>query len=382
MVTHNHLLKAGEGLERAFELAKGMGIDYVRTDVNWRNLDTDRQGRWLWAVDDGQPNHWRDSVGPALRCTKDEGMRTLVVVKVSTRPGYMHDRYRDSFDEWWDGHRERIPWWRRRPNLDDHRLTALWAAWAEGRGVLGDDGPRVYLRALIDELSAGTARGDYDIVGFNVENEPNVDNMPHLDNFRRLRIPDDTGPAPLATYTTADLVKDALRSVRQECARHANMQGKLTVVNLHSYDRHWGHPTWRAVAEGNPDLDVLGIDIYPTHLWTGTRADKRDMRRLSAEYGKPWWVVEMEGAPSPRFWPWQRVHSGRPDVDQCRRWAQECADFGAEVVGFYRLWGTYKRKWASHDSAYNIHQDPGDGAVETVVKGKSYAAMIGQLFEG
>jgi hypothetical protein len=381
MVTHNHLLRAGEGLEHAFELAEGMRIDYVRTDLEWRNLDTDRSGRWLWKVDDGHPNHWRDSVRPALACTRAHGMRTLVVVKVSTCPGYRHQRYQDSFKAWWDGNRERIPWWRRRPRLDDARHAALWAAWAEGKGVLGDDGPMAFLRALIEELGEGVARGDYDIVGFNVENEPNVDNMPNQDAFKRLRIPEGAGTPALTTYTTADLIKDALRLVKEECATRPGLAGALTVVNLHSYDRHWDHPTWRAVGFGNPYLDVLGIDIYPTHIWTGTRADKRDMHRLSAEYGKPWWVVEMEGAPSPRFWPWQRVHSGRPDVDTCRRWAQECADLGAEVVGFYRLWGTYKRKWASHDSAYNIYQNPGEDATETVVKGKSYPAMIRDLFE-
>jgi len=106
----------------------------------------------------------------------------------------------------------------------------------------------------------------------------------------------------------------------------------VTVVNLHAYDRHWASRTWRGVGLGNPDLNVLGIDIYRTHFWTGTRGDKRRMKRLSAEYGKPWWIVEMEGAPSPTRWPGREGHSGVPDVDTCRRWAEECERYGAMVA--------------------------------------------------
>ncbi len=387
LLSHNKLLKRGEGLEKAFELAQDMGIDYIRTDVEWRKLDTAEPGRWLWDVADGPTNHWTRSVGPALECTKERGMSTLVVVKVSDSPGHLHQAYMDSFRERWDGLRDTTPWWRSRPGLEKRQLAALWAAWAEKRGVLGADGPFRFLDELLKVLSKGVADGKYRIVGFNIENEPNVDNMPHQDIFKRLDIPIGMGGvAPgqrtvFSTYTTANLIKDVLHHVKERCANDPNLRDAVTVVNLHSYDRHWDKRTWREVGLGNPDLDVLGIDIYPTHFGTGSVRDKRNMRRLSAEYGKPWWVVEMEGAPSPPFWPWQRVHSGRPDVDTCRRWAQECADMGAEVVGFYRLWGTYDGKMTSYDSAYNIYQDPGPNPRETVVKGKSYAAMIRDLFE-
>ena len=388
LLSHNHLLKTGEGLEKAFELAQGMGIDYIRTDLEWRTLDTAQEGRWLWDVADSPTNHWTRSVGPALECTRQRGMGTLVVVKVTDCPGYLHQAYMDSYRARWDGLEGTTPWWRLRPSLEDRRHAALWAAWAEKRGALGTDGPFNFLDELLRVLSAGVADGKYSIVGFNIENEPNVDNMPHQDNFKRLLLPTGTEGegsrrrTAFTTYTTADLVKDVLHHVKEWCANDPYLRDAITVVNLHSYDRHWDKRTWRDVGLGNPDLDVLGIDIYPTHFGTGTSRDKRNMRRLSAEYGKPWWVVEMEGAPSPPFWPWQRVHSGYPDVDTCRDWAQECAGMGAAVVGFYRLWGTYDGKMTSYDRAYNIYQDPGPNPRETVVKGKSYAAMIRDLFEG
>ena len=111
------------------------------------------------------------------------------------------------------------------------------------------------------------------------------------------------------------------------------------------------------------------------------RLSVSQMRRLSEEYNKPWWVVEMEGAPSPTRWPGREGHSGVPDVDMCKRWAEECRRYGAKVVGFYRLWGVYEPKVTAFDSAYNIYQDPGDDPKETIVDGESYAAMIRDLFE-
>jgi len=388
LLTHNHLLRTGEGLEKAFELAQGMGIDYIRTDVEWQKLEF-REGPWAWSPGCIDPI-WPDTLHPALCSAKDHGLSTLVVLKVSSCPGFRRPTLEESYRRRWDDYEATTPWWRLRPSLGDRKHAALWAAWAEKRGVLGTGGPFKFIDELLKVLSQGVADGKYSIVGFNVENEPNVDNMPHQDIFKRLMIP--TGVegegrrrrTAFTTHTTADLIKDVLHHIKTRIAADSDLRARLggtkTVVNLHSYDRHWDKRTWRDVGLGNPDLDVLGIDIYPTHFGTGSVRDKRAMRRLSAEYGKPWWVVEMEGAPAPRLWPWQRVHSGRPTVDKCRDWAVECADHGAEVVGFYRLWGTYDKDYGSYDKAYNIYQDPGPNPRETVVKGKSYAAMIRDLF--
>ena len=405
MLTHNHLLKRGEGLEAAFPLAQAMGVDHLRYDFDWRNLETDRPGRWLWDVDDGQPNKWRDSLDPALACTRGAGMSTLAVTKCSICPDHRFRELRDSYDARWGQHEGTTTWawWRRRVRTE--KEAALWAAWREKRGEI-DNGPFKFLELLLDRLAEGVEAGRYDIVGFNVENEPNVDDMPHRDNFVEIDVPVgtrqgsvlrhmwspsrwgrregeliDTRETVFETYTTADFIMDMLSVIKRRCSGDPRLMDAVTVVNLHSYDRHWDGRTWRAVGLGNPDLDVLGIDIYRTHLWTGSIRDKRRMKSLSAEYGKPWWVVEMEGAPSPTRWPGRAGHSSVPSVDECREWAEECERYGAKVVGFYRLWGDYEPSVTAFDSAYNIYQNPGDDAKETVVDGKSYAAMIRDLFE-
>ena len=405
LLTHNHLLKKGQGLEAAFPLAKAMGADYLRYDFDWRKLDTDRPGRWLWDVADGAPNHWADSLDPALACTKAAGMSTLAVTKCSACPGHRFRELRDSYDSRWGQYEDTTTWPGLRRRVTNEKEAALWAAWREKQGEISN-GPFKFLELLLDELAEGIEAGTYDIVGFNVENEPNVNNMPHQDNFVAIDVPVGTRQGSVLrhmwdprrwrraegalidaretvfeTYTTADFIMDMLSMVKRRCSGDPRLMDAVTVINLHSYDRHWDSWTWRAVGLGNPDLDVLGIDIYRTHFWTGTLGDKKRMRRLSAEYGKPWWVVEMEGAPAPTRWPGRKGHSGVPTVDKCRKWAKECERYGASVVGFYRLWGVYEAKVTAFDTAYNIYQDPGNDAKETVVDGKSYAAMIRDLFE-
>ena len=51
------------------------------------------------------------------------------------------------------------------------------------------------------------------------------------------------------------------------------------------------------------------------------------------------------------------------------------------MVGFYRLWGDYAPSVTAFDTAYNIYQNPGNVARETVVDDMSFAAMIRDLFE-
>jgi hypothetical protein len=116
LLTHNHLLKTGQGLEAAFPLAQAMGVDHLRYDFDWRKLEADRPGRWLWDVADGAPNHWADSLDPALACTRAAGMSTLVVTKCSVCPGHRFKELRDSYDARWDEHEDLTtsPGWRRR----------------------------------------------------------------------------------------------------------------------------------------------------------------------------------------------------------------------------------------------------------------------------
>ena len=60
----------------------------------------------------------------------------------------------------------------------------------------------------------------------------------------------------------------------------------------------------------------------------------------------------------------------------------ERVENGGTVVRFYRLCGEYASSVTAFDQAYNIYNNPGDHAKETVVDGRSYATMKRDLFEG
>ncbi|NIP36458.1 MAG: hypothetical protein GWN18_16005, partial [Thermoplasmata archaeon] len=109
----------------------------------------------------------------------------------------------------------------------------------------------------------------------------------------------------------------------------------------------------------DPNLDVLGIDIY-WDQWLGLFSICMPWRmgRLSREVGKPWWLVETAGA----YGLGGIIKT--PSCRKVRRNAERCRRHGAQVLGFYRLWGDYGGL-LDPASDYNIFTEPGNAPVET-----------------
>jgi hypothetical protein len=117
---------------------------------------------------------------------------------------------------------------------------------------------------------------------------------------------------------------------------------------------------------------VLGLDVYWSHLggvfaWGKPEA----MGRVSAEVGKPWWLVETAGADGP----WLR----RPSCRTIGRHSERCAEAGAEVLGYYALWGDRGGLFDYHRS-YKVFTDPGpDPSRRTDRRGEAYWECIRDL---
>jgi hypothetical protein len=322
MISHNGLRTEAEGGETAFMRAREMGISIVRFDFRYHQLATPGGG-WLWDTDES--NRWTDLLEPSLRWTKEHGMRTLVNLLAYKVPAHSMA----PLNEAWKAHRGK----RRLRDRD----TALWAAWAAGNGIdVGAPTPKDYTEALIDRLAEGQERGEWDIAGFCVLNEPNT-RWPAEPNWRRLKIPE--GPRSYTTYTTANFCSDLCDWVSGHIDRR--------------YRDAMGHNArWREVA-ANPNLDVLGIDIYWDQLWgLFARGRPEAMGDLSREHGKDWWLVETAGADGPGWFT-------NPSCHWVREYSDRCRATGARVLGYYRLWGDYGWPW-NFSKGYNIFTDPGN----------------------
>jgi hypothetical protein len=258
-----------------------------------------------------------------------------------------------------------------RPKELNDRECAIWAAWANGYGI---DVPscRDFIEALIDKLAEGQERGDYDIAGFCVLNEPNT-KWPGEPNWRALEMP--IGPGKTVVENTAGYCNDMCNLVKGHIeANHRDALGDtVTVVNLYSYRDHWIDDDWRLVAE-NPNLDVLGIDVYWDQLWgLYARGVPEEMRRVSEEHGKDWWLVETAGADGPG------QLTKNPSCRRMREHMAECGKNGARVLGFYRLWGDYRGELA-YGSAYNVFTEPGTRpSPRTDCRGERYWECIRDL---
>jgi hypothetical protein len=319
-----------------------MGVSYIRYDFRWRRLST--ENGWLWNI--AGPNRWNDLLEPSLKWTKQHGMRTLVNLLAYKPPRHA----RTALNAAWQQHSGQGP-------LDDRDL-ALWAAWAAGNGIaLGVPSPKDYAEALVDALVAAQAAGEADIVGFCILNEPNT-----------------MSPAE-TTYTTADYCNDLLNWVKRHIRDHhaATLGHTKTVVNLYPFLRTWRGRHWRPVAE-NPNLDVLGIDIY-WDQWMGLMAWGVPwvMGRTARRFGKDWWLVETAGANGPwRYWK-------DPSCRRIERCSRRCLRNGVKVLGYYRLWGDFGGNLA-YAGAYNIHTDPGTNPTPQVDgRGESYWKTIRDL---
>jgi hypothetical protein len=339
MVSHNDLWTEAKGGETAFVKAKEMGISLVRLDFRYHQL-AKVGGGWQW--DDGESNRWNDLLDPSLRWTKEHGMRTLINLLAYKVPSHsvadMNRAWRSASG---------------RGRLNE-RNCALWTAWAAGNGVdLDPPSPVDYTEALIDRLADGQERGDYDVAGFCILNEPNT-RWPAEANWRSLEIPVGDPSRKTVTYTTADYCSDLCDRVKGHIGReHRQTLGHaVTVVNLYSYRGHWRDESWRRVA-ANPNLDVLGIDIYWDQMWgLYARGRPEAMRAISEEHGKDWWLVETAGADNAGWF------SRWPSCKRIQEYSALSASNGAKVLGYYRLWGDYGRFW-EYGKAYNIHTEPG-----------------------
>jgi hypothetical protein len=353
MVSHNHLRTEAEGGETAFVKAAEMGVSLVRYDFRYRRMAT-AGGGWQW--DTTEANRWNDLLAPALRWTKEHGMRTLVNLLAYSPPAHSMAELNERWQEHWGT-----------SSTLDTRDAALWAAWADGHGI-DVPSPREYTEALIDRLAEGQDAGDWDIAGFCVLNEPNT-KWPGEPNWRRLKM----GSGEI--YSTADYCSDMLGWVKGHIEREhgGTLSHTVTVVNLYSYRGHWRDRSWRRVA-ASPNLDVLGIDIYWDHL-LGAFAWGRPgaMAAISREHGKPWWLVETAGADGPgRLW-------RRPSCRRIRAVSDLCRTNGARVLGYYRLWGD-PPGLLDFAGAYNILTDPsGEPTPRTDGRGERYWETIRDL---
>lgn len=344
VITHNHLLPEEDGGEEALVRAAEMGIDLVRIDLRWRHMDTPEG--WLWEAEG--PNRWTDLVEPALRWTREHGMRTVVNLLAYKAPSHSMTAMNGAWEA------------RTGQRALDGRDCALWAAWAAGNGVdLGAPTPREFTRALLSRLAEGQRGGEYDVAAFCVLNEPNTV-WPAEDNWRKLQVG--------GGYTTADMCRDLCSWVKGSAG--GALGHAVNVVNLYAYRRHWRDPAWAALARG-PDVDVLGIDIY-TDQALGLYVDRvpEAMGELSREVGKPWWLVETGGADGPGWF------LTRPSCADVRLFSERCAANGAGVLGYYRLWGDRGGRLA-YGAAYDVFTRPGrDPVPRTDATGAAYWEAI------
>jgi len=349
MISHNVLRTAAEDGETALIKAKEMGISIVRIDMRWNHLYKD--GDWIW--NHPEPNTWTDLLEPALKWTKRHEMRTLINLLAFKAPSDSMVRLNDR----WKHH---SGWFRL-----NERKAALWAAWATGQGIdLGVPSPKDFTEALMGKLAAGQRQGDYDIKGFCILNEPNT-RWPAEANWKKLR----RGFQEI--YNTADYCSDLCDWVKGYTG--TALAHTKNVINLYPFMGHWKSDRWSQVAR-NPNLDFLGIDIY-WDQWSGlmARGVPEAMGEVSRDVGKPWWLVETAGADGPGMF------MKAPSCQKIREYSGQCVDNGAELLGYYRLWGDYEGIFG-YGSAYNVFTDPGDNpAARTDGRGNRYWENIRDL---
>jgi hypothetical protein len=382
LINHNHI-ETGAKLEKGVAQANQLNADYIRMDISWRSMYKS-SGKYLWNINNGLPNKWKDEVDPLMQETDDRNMENLVTIKTNKCPGWAYQNYRNWYNlkwsgyqdemKWWEPYKYRYPYWR---GSDKEKFAALWTSWAD----VNEDfpGQYEYIWALLYELADGVGAPeskDYSIVGICIENEPNV-YRPLRYNFNSVLIPTGltrtvhwkwvwvwdgwhSGPryvpewtweTAIETYSTADMVQDEVSYIKDQITNNpglSELSDLITVVNLHGFGKHWGNNIWKDLRQDS-DLDYLGIDLYDTHFetWKDIKKDITQMWR----YSKDWWLVESEGSGYP-------VNRGKPTVDKIKRMANRCDLYGAEVLGFYRLWGHYGGR-SDYDKAYNIWTNPG-----------------------
>ena len=386
LVTHNYPLPAPNG-EIAFHKAQDMGMDQIRMDYDWDDHYLyDSSYSWNLYNDPNNPtdNRWYDISKPNLKWCESHGFSTLAVVKCQPCPGASYNRLRDSYEDYWLDYCEHlssnpppIKWVDWSPDMKKS-LATLWACWAFENNILFTGTPQHYISSLLSQFHTGINSGEFEISGYNIENEPNVV-RPGRDNYVSIDIPTGTKSgigvalcwvlknngeyslkfkvgrlkwATFTTYSTCDQVNSEARYLKNWLSYHNEMKQVSIVVNLHSWGHDWKKQCWKELAKSNT-INVIGIDTYRTHLelWIDLKHDMVDMYNLHIDVNKPWWIVETEGADSPSD------SSKNPSVEKIRQTVNYANDQGVHLIGFYRLWGNSN---GDHDSAYNIYTNPGN----------------------
>jgi hypothetical protein len=97
------------------------------------------------------------------------------------------------------------------------------------------------------------------------------------------------------------------------------------------------------------------------------------MWALTFGSNKEWWLVETDGAGYPR-------NHGKPVIEDINKLVRLSHQYGAEVLGFYRLWGDYQGQ--DYNKAYNIWTNPGLNPIPNEdVNGEKYWWNIRTLYE-
>jgi hypothetical protein len=387
----NNKIKNTPTLEYGLSLASVMNVKIIRNDFNWNDLYTNRPGTYLWLVNDGKYNIWKQELVPEMIGTDNLNMGTLVTIKCTECPGWKYDTYHDGYLDHWDEYSQWTSWYDELSSIWLDMLNqraALWTSWSyihENMGQFTGQYAYIYplLRQLNDKIGINEAL-DYSIRGFCIENEPNIW-QPYAQNHATILIPSGTqstcywkwvwvwdgwhsGPkylpqfsykATFTTYSTEDMVLDELVFIKNKILNDPllpNLRGCKTVVNLHSFGDNWESKAWEKVRKSS-SLDILGIDLYRTHgeSWAGICSDIQKVKYLADQQGKQWWIVETEGASGPSHYWGAQFRS--PTCEEIVQVGDEARTQGVKVIGFYKLWGDYSGP-TGYDKAYNIYQNP------------------------
>jgi len=301
MISHNHLENIPNGGLVALQKADDMDIDYVRMDFPWYKLYKEINGvpTYLWDADnelfDFDDNWWYDYLDYNMLCTQSYDMDTLVISKCDKPPKWLYIEYKDLFDEQWNRYKQYMPDDKKnkKPRMTEREM-ALFASWHEQYGTLSFDyfGPHYFLETMIEKISEQVEDERWNVVGFQVENEPNL-NMWPKNFFTKIDIP--TGAHRevtyewirywdyyygrfesyrvrvyhweilFTTYSTSKYITDMLSTIKDETRSDIYLDHTKTVVNLYVMWDAWQDKPWLQLAN-NQNLDILGADVYYDQL--------------------------------------------------------------------------------------------------------------------
>lgn len=361
LINHNRMLgwtEAQEGWE-ANDLAADAEIEQLRIEFFWHRMDLDPTIGERWAWEEGT-NNW-DVMDKNMGYAKQYGQSNMLTLNTWECPQYFFDDLDDLWDDYW----EDFPWWIRvcKPWFFTRNRATLFASFGDFYDLgneYEDHSPQNFVNELLKKVDSGQGT-KYNIRSLCMLNEPNTIGAGVFfeEHFQILLCPFDNGWVTRTITVTVDLwfgtitrtvsirtheillipwttinlidtlLTEAQDTIDDDCI---NLNDVRLVVNLFSWMEGWYNPIWLVLAR-HQDLDVLGIDLY----WDQPHCvvdygDIDDLDTLATTVlGKEWWVVEMPGGENPI--------GKRPFAVFIWWFANDFQDLGANVVGFYRLWG-------------------------------------------